>query len=147
MNDFDELLNGIKKGLGSLAEDMQQKYGELVEYLDTHDSDQIKADLREKMEKATEGAKEDFGKVKDETIDKIGDHKEDIREGLDKMRQHFDDVKQKAQEELKDINVDEKMAEARQSLEEGMGKAKEMLGEGMDVVQRQFNELKKYLNL
>ena len=49
-----------------MAEEAQGKYNELVEYLDTHDSDQIKDDLRKQAQKATEGAREGLDKAKEE---------------------------------------------------------------------------------
>ena len=50
MNDFDEIIASLKKGIGEMAEDAQKKYNELVEYLDSHSSDEIKADLRKHAE-------------------------------------------------------------------------------------------------
>ena len=86
MSDFDDILNSLKKGLGEMTEEVQQKYNELVEYLDTHDSEEIKADLRKRVEEVGADAKEGFEKakeglsdMKDEAIDKLGDNKVSLR--------------------------------------------------------------------
>ena len=89
MNDFDEIIASLKKGIGEMAEDAQKKYNELVEYLDSHSSDEIKADLRKHAENIGAEAKEGFEKAKeslsgakDEAIDKIGDSKDRQRSVL-----------------------------------------------------------------
>ena len=63
MNDFDEIIASLKKGIGEMAEDAQKKYNELVEYLDSHSSDEIKADLRKHAENIGAEAKEGFARL------------------------------------------------------------------------------------
>ena len=46
MSEFDDILKKMREGLGQMAEDAQQKYNELVEYLDSHDAEQIKGDFK-----------------------------------------------------------------------------------------------------
>ena len=45
------------------------------------------------------------------------------------------------------MDVDEKIADVKEDIQEGIDKAKEVLGDGLDVVQKQFAELKKRFNL
>ena len=45
------------------------------------------------------------------------------------------------------MDVEAKIADAKEDLQEGIDKAKVALGEGIDVVQKQFAELKKRFNL
>lgn len=91
MSDFDDLLNGIKKGLSELAEDAQEKYNDLTNYLDTHNADEIKRDLKEIADKTTSDAKEQLEKAKNEwnevdVNEKVADMKEDFQEGIDKAK-------------------------------------------------------------
>ena len=104
-----------------MAEEAQKKYNELVKYLDEHDSDEIKEDLKKMAEKATSGAKEELEKAKGEL--------------------------EKAKEDWDGVDIKEKLNDAREAMEEGVGKAKVLMGEGMDTVQKQWEELRKRLNI
>lgn len=152
MSDFDDLLKGIKKGLGELAEDAQEKYNDLVTYLDTHDANEIKHDLVEMADKTAATAKEQFEKAKGELKEvdlneKLADVREDFEEGIGKARETLGEGIEKAKKELAEMDVDEKIADAKEDIQEGIDKAKEALGEGLDVVQKQFAELRKRFNL
>ena len=87
MSDFDDLLKGIKKGLSELAEDAQEKYNDLTNYLDSHDANEIKRDLLEMADKTASDAKEKFEKAKNDLKEvdvnqKIADVREDFHEGV-----------------------------------------------------------------
>ena len=151
MSDFDDLLKGIKKGLSELA-DAQEKYNDLTNYLDTHNADEIKRDLKEIADKTTSDAKEQLEKAKKEwdevdVNEKVADMKEDFQEGISKAKETIDEGIEKAKKELKEMDVEAKIADAKEDLQEGIDKAKVALGEGIDVVQKQFAELKKRFNL
>ncbi|MBQ6063803.1 MAG: hypothetical protein IJK42_08980 [Prevotella sp.] len=152
MSDFDDLLKGIKNGLGELAEEAQKKYNDLTNYLDTHDANEIKRDLIDMADKTAADAKEHFEKAKDELKEvdlneKLADVREDFQEGVSKAKETIGDGIEKVKEELQEMNVEEKIADVKEDIQEGMGKAKEVLGEGLDVVQKQFSELRKRFNL
>lgn len=152
MSDFDELLKGIKNGLGELAEEAQQKYNDLTTYLDTHDANEIKRDLLDMADKTAADAKEHFEKAKSELKDvdlneKLADVREDFQEGVSKARETIGEGIEKAKKELAEMDVEEKIADVKEDIQEGIDKAKEVLGDGLDVVQKQFAELRKRFNL
>ena len=66
---------------------------------------------------------------------------------VSKAKETFDEGIEKAKKELKEMDVDEKIADVKEDIQEGIDKAKEVLGDGLDVVQKQFAELKKRFNL
>ncbi len=133
MNDFDEILKKLKEGIGSMAEEAQGKYNELVNYLDTHDSEDIKKELSKVADKVAQGAREGVEKAKEE-IGKI-----DIDEKMAQAREGVE----KAKEEIGKIDIDEKVAKAR----EGVEKAKEYMDSGLDAVHKQWDDLCKRFNL
>ena len=58
--------------------------------------------------------------------------------------------KDKIEELKKDYEegkYDEKIDEARKNIEEGLDKAKELMGSGLETVQKQWEELRKRLNI
>lgn len=114
MSDFDQLMKEMKQGISELAEDAQKKYGELINYLDNHDANEIKNDLKEFADKAAAETKEQF---------------------------------ENAKKEIKEIDLEEKVADVKEDIQEGLDKAKTVVGEGLDVVQKQFEELRKRFNL
>lgn len=114
MSDFDQLMKDMKQGLNELAEDAQKKYGELINYLDSHNADEIKNDLKVFADKAAAETKEQF---------------------------------ENAKKEIKEIDLEEKVADVKEDIQEGLDKAKTVVGEGLDVVQKQFEELRKRFNL
>ena len=89
MSDFDDILKQVREGISQMAEEAQGKYNELVQYLDSHDSDQIKNDLREMAKKATEGAREGLDKAK-EQFEEV-----DIKEKLNGAREQLDELRKK----------------------------------------------------
>ena len=52
-----------------------------------------------------------------------------------------------AKKEIKEIDLEEKVADVKEDLQEGLDKAKTVVGEGLDVVQKQFEDLRKRFNL
>ena len=66
MNDFDDILKKMKESLGSMATEAQEKYNDLVTYLDTHDSEEIKANLRKMADQVLQDAKEGVEEMKKE---------------------------------------------------------------------------------
>ena len=105
MSDFDDLLKGIKKGLSELAEDAQEKYNDLTNYLDSHDANEIKRDLLEMADKTASDAKEKFEKAKNDLKEvdvnkKIAEVREDFQEGVSKAKETFDEGIEKAKKEL-----------------------------------------------
>ena len=50
-------------------------------------------------------------------------------------------------EEDRELDKAKKLNDAREAMEEGVSKAKELMGEGMDTVQKQWEELRKRLNI
>ena len=148
MSDFDDILRQMREGISQMAEEAQGKYNELIEYLDTHNSDEIKSDLKEMAKKATEGAREELGKAKEkvEEVDikeKLNDVRESLEEGMGKAKEKVEEL----QAEYKEGKMDERIADAREKLEEGVGKAMEVMGEGLKTVQAQWEELRKKLNI
>ena len=45
MSDFDDILKKMREAVDGMADDARQKYDDLKEYLDTHDTEEIKANL------------------------------------------------------------------------------------------------------
>jgi len=95
---------------------------------------------------------------------------DDAKEGVDNLREEASkiDVKEKVQqvkeavdagvekaksgaEELKakyeDGSLQDKVEEMREGLQKGAGQAMEQLGEGLEVVQKQWEELRKRLGI
>ncbi len=131
-----------------MAEEAQGKYNELVQYLDSHDSDQIKNDLREMAKKATEGAREGLDKAKEqfEEVDikeKLNGARESLEEGMGKAKEKVEEIRSDYQEG----KYDERIADARERIEDGLDKAKEVFGEGMESVMKQLDELRKKFNI
>ncbi len=91
MNDFDEILKKLKEGIGSMAEEAQGKYNELVNYLDTHDSEDIKKELCKVADKVAQEAREGVEKAKEEIgkID-IDEKMAQAREGVAKAKEYMD---------------------------------------------------------
>ena len=58
MGDFEDILKRVREGLGAMADEAQQRYNDLVTYLDTHDTEEIKESLRQKAGQVLETAKE-----------------------------------------------------------------------------------------
>ena len=85
MSDFDQLMKDMKQGLNELAEDAQKKYGELINYLDSHNADEIKNDLKVFADKAAAETKEQFENAKKEIKDlSANDSAEKIEEDVNK---------------------------------------------------------------
>ena len=148
MSDFDEILKKMREGLGEMAAEAQAKYNDLVAYLDSHDSDEIKADLKKMAEKATSEVKEGAGKAKEEwdkldVKEKLNDMREDLEEGMGKAKSKVEEIKKDYQEG----KYDDKINDAREKIEDGMDKAKELVGTGLNAIQKQWEELRKQLNI
>ena len=129
MNDFEEMLNQLKKGLGEMADDVREKYGELSEYLDKHNTDEIAADL-----------KEAFNKTVDQTKEKVADVREDVEQQVEKMKADYNEAKESGK-------IDEQINEVKENLRDGADKAKEMVDKGLGVIEEQLKDLRSRLGL
>ena len=129
MNDFEEMLNQLKKGLGEMADDVREKYGELSEYLDKHNTDEIAADL-----------KEAFNKTVDQTKEKVADVREDVEQQVEKMKADYKEAKESGK-------IDEQINEVKENLCDGADKAKEMVDKGLGVIEEQLKDLRSRLGL
>lgn len=148
MNDFDDILKKMREGLGEMAEEARGKYNDLMDYLDNHSSEEIKSDLQKMADKAKEGAMEGVDKAKEQLGDidikeKLQDVRESVEEGIGKAKEKIEQLRS----DYEAGKYDEQIAEAREKLEEGVDKAKKLMGEGLDTVQKQWEELRKRLNL
>jgi LysM repeat protein/coenzyme F420-reducing hydrogenase delta subunit len=129
MNDFEEMLNQLKKGLGEMADDVREKYGELSEYLDKHNTDEIAADL-----------KEAFNKTVDQTKEKVADVREDVEQQVEKMKADYKEAKESGK-------IDEQINEVKENLRDGADKAKEMVDKSLGVIEEQLKDLRSRLGL
>ena len=123
------LLNQLKKGLGEMADDVREKYGELSEYLDKHNTDEIAADL-----------KEAFNKTVDQTKEKVADVREDVEQQVEKMKADYKEAKESGK-------IDEQINEVKENLRDGADKAKEMVDKGLGVIEEQLKDLRSRLGL
>ena len=98
--------------------------------------------------KATEGVREEAEKAK-EKFDEV-----DIKETISGARATVEEGMGKAKEKLEELHteykegkMDERIADAREKIEDGVEKAMEVMGEGLQTVQKQWEELRKKLNI
>ncbi len=148
MSDFEDIIKQMRESLSQMAEEAQGKYNELREYLDSHDSEEIKSDLKEMAKKATEEAREELGKAKEqlEEVDikeKIEAARETLEEGMGKAKEKVEELRS----DYREGKMDERIAEARETIGEGMEKATQLVNEGLETVQKQWEELRKRLNI
>ena len=131
-----------------MASEAQEKYNDLVTYLDTHDSEEIKANLRKMADQVLQDAKEGVEEMKKEASEinveeKVKQVREAVDEGIDKAKAKADELRA----DYEEGRLKEKVDDARESLEKGVGAAMDYMGEGMETVRKQFDELRKRLGI
>ena len=111
-------------------------------------SEEIKANLRKKVDEMVDDAKESVGNLREEASkidmkEKVEQMREAVGSGIEKAKSEAAELKAK----YEDGRLRDKVDEVREDLQKGASQAMEQLGEGIEVVQKQWDELRKRLGI
>lgn len=145
MSDFDDILKQMRASIDGIAEEARQKYNDLCTYLDSHDSEEIKENLRKMADQVVDNAKEGIEGLRKEVseIDMEEKVREVVDSGIEKAKTEAAELKA----DYEEGRLHDKVEEVREGLQKGAGEAMDQLGEGLEVVQKQWNELRKRLGI
>lgn len=108
--ELEEKLKELKENIGKIDDIAREKYQDAVKYFETHQSDEIKAELKSLIDKGIAEFKDDLDEgiadvkegytktvsdLKEKYGDKIDDVKEDVDEAIDDLKSGWNDLKKK----------------------------------------------------
>lgn len=108
--ELEEKLKELKESVGKIDDVAREKYQDAMKYFETHQTDEIKAELKALVDKGIADYKDDLdegitdvkegynktvSELKEKYGDKIDDVKEDVDEAIDDLKSGWADLKKK----------------------------------------------------
>ena len=108
--ELEEKLKELKESVGKIDDIAREKYQDAVKYFETHQSEEIQAELKALVNKGIAEFKDDLGEgisdvkegyektvaeLKEKYGDKIDDVKEDVDEAIDDLKSGWAELKKK----------------------------------------------------